>query len=146
MLGLLFHVLYIVSCDAILGPSCTVRCPRATESLVLLYVCLCICNRLTCYYKHGGFLFLFWCVCVCVVFVFHAVSVTHNSHPGTNHPHIPGCSTMAVVHIMFSYRVNKHTVFGQPRCGQVGHSTLLMPLGKQVSGEEIPQIRLSPLA
>ena len=37
MLGLLFYVLYIVICDTILSPSCTVRCPGTTESLVLLY-------------------------------------------------------------------------------------------------------------
>ena len=30
------YVLYIVICDVILSPSCTVRCPGATESLVLL--------------------------------------------------------------------------------------------------------------
>ena len=34
--GLLFYVLYIVNCDTILSPSCTVRCPGATKSLVLL--------------------------------------------------------------------------------------------------------------
>jgi len=37
-LGLLFHVLYIVVCDTMLSPSCTVWCPAATQGLVLLSV------------------------------------------------------------------------------------------------------------
>ena len=40
MLGLLLYVLNIVICDTILTPSCTVRCPGATESLVLLCISL----------------------------------------------------------------------------------------------------------
>ena len=38
MLGRLLYVLYIVICGTILSPSCTVRCPGVTESLVLLSV------------------------------------------------------------------------------------------------------------
>ena len=36
MLGLLLYILCVVICDVILSPSCTVRCPGATQSLVLL--------------------------------------------------------------------------------------------------------------
>ena len=47
ILGQLFYVLCIVICDTILSPSCTVRCPGATDSLVLLFTyiysaCVCV--------------------------------------------------------------------------------------------------------
>ena len=35
MLGLLLYVLYVVICDTKLSPSCTVRCPGATDQAVL---------------------------------------------------------------------------------------------------------------
>ena len=61
MLGLLFWVLYIVICDTIRSPSCTVRCPGATESFVLL--------------SSAFFLFLFSFFYIYIFFYFLCFSV-----------------------------------------------------------------------
>ena len=80
------------------------------------------------------------CVCVCGLFFVLSPLPTIHIPELTTHTVRAALQWQSCILRFLIVYYDKHTVFGQ-----VGHSTLLMPLGKQVSREEIPQIRLSPL-